>query len=214
MAVHTSRATADGKMRIVCLFEPTDADTKLTEASIAVFDEKGTARTQNVGATDLKQSPVIVPMTAPGPGTYRVRLAAKDASGAVGTLDDVVTIEAPDKGAVSVSELVLGTAGQAGVAPRLQFTAEQTAFGVVEIFGAPKTANVTAVFELAASETSPALATLPGTVQAVRDDLRMASMQFPIERMPAGDVVVRAKVTVDGKVLDTVRVKTLRKVEK
>ena len=143
-----------------------------------------------------------------------MRLAARDASGAAGTVDAIVRILPRVAGTVTVSELVLGTEGATGFVPRLQYGSEPVAIGMVEIYGAMKTATVTASFELAAAETSPALVTLPGTVQAVRDDLRVASMQVPIAQMPGGDVVVRAKITVDGKLLDAVRVKTLRKVER
>jgi hypothetical protein len=141
-------------------------------------------------------------------------VAVRDASGAAGTVDHGITVDPPNKAAVTLGALVLGTETKSGFMPLLQFTSEPAALGVVEIYGAPKAANVTAVFELAASETSRALAVLPGTVQAVRDDLRMALMTFQIKDMPPGDVVVRAVVSVDGKPLDARPTRTLRKVEK
>ena len=158
--------------------------------------------------------PVIVPLNAPQPGTYRLRLAAKDTWGAVGTIDADIKIETPDKATVKLGALVLGKGGRSGFSPLLQFTSEQVAFGAVEIYGAPKAATVAAVFELAASETSPALATLPGNVQSIRDDVRIASMAFPVQQMPPGDVVVRALVSVDGTALEIKPTRTLRKVAK
>ena len=214
-AVHTSRASADGRLKVVCIFEPSEPGTSLAEAGIALFDDKGTPRAQWTGQRDgLKETPVIVPLNAPAPGTYRLRVAVRDASGAAGTVDHGITVDPPNKAAVTLGALVLGTETKSGFMPLLQFTSEPAALGVVEIYGAPKTATLTAVFELAASETSRALAVLPGTVQAVRDDLRMALMTFQIKDMPPGDVVVRAVVSVDGKPLDARPTRTLRKVQK
>jgi hypothetical protein len=99
-------------------------------------------------------------------------------------------------------------------APRLLFVDEKVATAVVEIFGVSKAANVTAAFEFAESEEGPAAATLPGTVQAPRDDLRIAFVQLPVAQMPAGDFVVRAVITVDGKPLAARPFHTLRKVER
>jgi len=214
-AVHTSRVSADGRLKVVCIFEPSEPGASLAEAGIALFDDKGTPRAQWTGQRDgLKETPVVVPLNAPALGTYRLRVAVRDASGAVGTVDHQITVDPPNTGAVTLGALVLGTERKSGFMPLLQFVSEPVALGVVEIYGAPKAANVTAVFELAASETSRALAVLPGTVQAVRDDLRMASMTFPIKDMPPGDVVVRAVVSVDGKPLDARPTRTLRKVQK
>lgn len=214
-AVYTSRASADGRLRVVCIFEPSDEPTHLTDAAVALFDDKGTARAQWTGqASDLKGTPVIVPLNAPAPGTYRLRVAAKDASGAGGTVDHDINVDRPNKSAVSLGALMLGTQTSTGFTPRLQFVSESVAIGVVEIYGAPKTATVAAVFELAGSETGPALAALRGSVEALRDDLRMASIAFPIGPMPPGDVVVRAVVSVDGQAIDARPTRTLRKVER
>ena len=213
--VYTSSASQDGRLRVVCVFEPSDESMRLTDAAVALFDDKGTARAQWTGrGSDLKATPVIVPLNAPAPGTYRMRVAAKDASGAGGTVDHDIKVDRPTKGAVSLGALLLGTQTPAGFTPRLQFVSESVAIAAVEIYGAPKTATVAAVFELAGSETGPALAVRPGTVQAMRDDLRMASMMFPIGPMPPGDVVVRAVVSVDGQAIDVRPARTLRKIQR
>ncbi len=214
-SVHVWRASSDGRPLVRCVFDSLDPDIPLAEAGIAIFDDKGAAKAQwTAQKDDLKNMPVVAALNAPAPGTYRLRLAVKDTWGAVGTLDHDVRIEAPPKGVVTLGVLVLGGAGKTGFSPLLQFKAEPAAFGAVEIYGAPKTANVTAVFELAASEKGPALGKLPGRVETMRDGLRVASMQFPIEQMPPGDVVVRAVITVDGKTLDKTPTGTLRKVAK
>ena len=73
---------------------------------------------------------------------------------------------------------------------------------------------MTVKFEFAASEEGEAAATLPGTVQAPRDDFRIAFVQLPVAQMPAGDFVVRAVIAVDGKPLEAKPFHTLRKVER
>lgn len=210
--IYTSRAFPDGKQKVVCVIEPSDPGVQLAEAGIALFDVNGTARAQwTAQAADLKQMPMIAQMSVP-PGSYRVRIAATDSSGTVGTLDQQLAIEAAPPTIPALGPLILGTLGRDGFRPRLQFTDEPVANGAVEIYGTPKAANVAAVFELAASESGPALAVLPGKVQAVREDVRVAVMTFPIKDMPPGDVVVRALVSVDGNALAVTPTRTLRKV--
>lgn len=211
--IYTSRTPLAGKVSMVCAFDSSDPSAKITEASVILFDTTGKARAQWIGQpAAFKAQPIVAMFTAPGPGTYRMRLAAIDASGAVGTINEDVRIEAASPGTPLTSALVLGTQGATGFAPRLLFVDEKVATAVVEIFGVSKAANVTASFEFAESEEGPAAATLPGTVQAPRDDFRIAFVQLPVEQMPAGDFVVRAVITVDGKPLEAKPSHTLRKV--
>jgi hypothetical protein len=213
--VHTSRATQDGKLRVFCVFDSSDPSVKFAEASVAMFDNTGKPRAQWTALpAGLKGSPIVAAFIAPGPGTYRLRLAAIDASGAPGTLDEEVRIEADTPGTVKTSALVLGTQGAAGFARRLQFVDEQVAIAMVEIYGAPKTATVDVMFEVAASEEGAAKGSLAGTVSSPRDDLRTAFVSFPIAQVSAGDFVIRAVITVDGQPLATKPAHTLRKVER
>ena len=213
--VHTSRASQDGKLRVVCVFDSSDPEAKIAEAGAVLFDTSGKARVQWAAQpADLKGAPVVAAFTAPGPGNYRMRLAAVDASGAAGTINEDVRVAAPSPGAPLVSALVLGTKAGAGFAPRLQFVDEPVAIAMVEVFGVSKATNVEAKFEFAAFEDGPALGSLAGMVQTPRDDLRMAFVSFPISQMPAGDFVVRAVIGVDGKPLEAKPFHTLRKVER
>jgi hypothetical protein len=212
--VYTSRTPQPGKVSVVCAFDSSDPSAKIVEASVVLFDSKGKAGAQWTGQpAAFKASPVVAMFAAPGPGTYRMRLAAIDASGAVGTINEDVRIEPASPGTPLTSALVLGMQNSAGqFAPRLLFVDEKVAMAVVEVFGVSKAANVTAAFEFAESEEGPAAATLPGTVQAPRDDLRIAFVQLPVAQMPEGDFVVRAVITVDGKPLAAKPSHTLRKV--
>jgi len=211
--IHTSHASTDGKLRVVCVFDSNDPSAKIAEASAALFDDTGKPRTQWSGQpAAFKKSPVMATLTAPGPGTYRMRLAALDASGAAGTLDEEVRVEAASPGSAVTSALVLGTKDGPGFAPRLEFVNEPVAIAMVEIFGVTKATAVEATFEFALSEDSPARGSIPGTVESPRDDLRIAHVSFPVAQMSAGDVVVRAVITVDGKPLAAKPFHTLRKV--
>jgi hypothetical protein len=211
--IYTSRAAQAGKVSVVCAFDSSDPSAKIVEASVVLFDSKGKAGAQWTGQpAAFKAQPVVAMFAAPGPGTYRMRLAAVDASGAAGTINEDVRIEEVSPGTPLTSALVLGTQSAAGFAPRLLFVNEKMATAVVEIFGVSKAANVTAKFEFADSEDGPAAATLPGTVQAPRDDFRIAFVQIPVAQMPAGDFVVRAVIAVDGQPIAAKPLHTLRKV--
>jgi hypothetical protein len=64
--------------------------------------------------------------------------------------------------------------------------------------------------ELSLSEDGPALLAMPAAVAETKDDSRrFVTAALPIGSLPAGDYVVRAIVTVDGKQARTFR--TLRK---
>jgi hypothetical protein len=211
--VNVSRMVQGGKVSVVCTFDSSDPAAKIAEGSVILFDTTGRARAQWTGkSAAFKASPVVATFTAPGPGTYRMRLVAIDSAGAVGTIQDDVRVEAVSQGTPQTSALLLGMQSESGFTPRLQFVDEQVATAVVEIYGVPKTADVTARFEFAESEEGPAAAALPGTVQSQGDDLRIALVQLPVARMPPGDLVVRAVITVNGQELATKPFHTLRKV--
>jgi hypothetical protein len=211
--VYTSRMVQAGKMTVVCAFDLDDPSAKLAEASVILFDTTGKAKAQWTGQpAAFKANPVVAMFAAPGPGTYRMRLAAIDASGAAGTIDEDVRVEAVSPGSAQASALVLGTQDSRGFAPRLEFADEKVATAAVEIYGVSKPSVVEAKFEFAATEDGPAAAALPGTVQAAGDDVRTAFVSFPIAQMPAGDFVVRAVITVDGQPLAAKPIHTMRKV--
>jgi hypothetical protein len=213
--IYTSRAAQAGKVSMVCAFDSSDPAARIAEASVILFDPTGKSRAQWTGQPAAFKARTIVAMfAAPGPGTYRMRLAAVDSTGAAGTINEDVRIEAVSPGTPQVSALVLGTQGATGFAPRLLFVDEKMATAVVEISGVTKASDVTAKFEFAASEEGEAAATLPGTVQAPRDDFRIAFVQLPVAQMPGGDIVVRALITVDGQPLAAKPFHTLRKVER
>ena len=210
---YTSRLSPDGRLRVIVVFEPGDPSLRLAEAAVALFDGSGKARAQwTAQPAELKQTPVIAALNGPAPGSYRVRVAAVDASGDGGTVDQDITVNAGKQETASVGDVVLGAQAANSFAPRLQFVSEPAAVALVEVLGPPKTAKVSAIFELAGSEDGPAVATLQGTVPAPREGLWTAFVVLPIGPMPPGDLVVRAVVSVDGQPLAARPFRTLRKV--
>jgi hypothetical protein len=214
-SVRSSRASEDGKPKVVCVFEPSDPSQQLTAAAVALFDAKGLARAQWTGQPNaLRRMPVMAALNAPPAGTYRLRVAATSAGNLGGTIDQDITIEPVTRGTISVGALTLGVQGDGVFLPRLQFTAEPVAYALVEIYDAPKTANLAVAFEIAGSADGPAAGVVDGTLQAPREDLRLASAGLPVGRMTPGEVVIRAVITVDGKPLAVRPTGTLRKVER
>ena len=211
-ASFASRADADGKVRLVVLLEAEDPATKLTAASIGLYDPKGRLTRWTAEASDLSARPIVAGIIVT-PGTYRMRVAATSPA-AAGTVDTEARAELSDAGRLTMSALLLGVSGQAGFAPRLQFSASDPgAYGYLEVYQVPKNGAVTASFELAATADGPALAdhNVPLT-PGPRDDVRIAFSGFAIESMPPGDLVMRAIVSLDGKPVGRA-VRTLRKVK-
>ena len=205
-----SRADADGKVRLVVLFEPQDPATKLTAASIGLYDAKGRLTRWTAEPADLAGRPAVAGIIVT-PGTYRMRVAASSGA-AVGAVDTEVRAELPEAGSVTTSALLVGVSGPNGFIPRMQFSAsDQGAFGYLEIYQVPKNAVLTVRLELAATADGPALAgdDVPLT-PGPRDDVRIAFSGFAIDGMPPGDIVMRAIVSIDGKSVGRA-LRTLRK---
>jgi hypothetical protein len=183
----------------VVLFEPEQPATKLTAASIGLYDAKGRLTRWTAEAEDLEGRPALAGIIIP-PGTYRMRVAAT-AGAAGGAVDSEVRAELPAAGQMTTSALLLGVSGANGFSPRLQFSpADQGAFGYLEVYQVAKNAAVTVAFELAAAAEGPALAheEVP-LVPGPRDDVRVAFRGFAIDGMAPGDIVMRAIVSLEGK---------------
>jgi hypothetical protein len=215
-AGYAFRRTGDTKLNVLALLEPFDPATVVTEAMAGLFDAQGKLAGQWVAqGADLKRRPLSGGMVVP-PGTYRLRAAVVDSSGRGGTVDEQLRVGLLETGAVRASALVFRTLDKDGLgAFRLQFTNEPAAVAYVEIYGVPKTAAVTATFELAASESGPAIITLPGTVQPLGkdEDARVVLVGIQVGQFPPGDIVVRAVINVDGQPLPVKPFRTLRKAQ-
>ena len=138
------------------------------------------------------------------PGRYRLRMAATDATGRAGSADYDVVAELLPAGGLTMSALVLGLS-RGGFRPMLTFGAEPAALAYLELYGATA-APPTVTVELSLSADGPALLTMPAAVADTKDESRrFATAALPIGSLPAGDYVVRAIVSVDGKQARTYR---------
>ena len=212
VTAYTSRTTGNDEVTIAALFEGVDTNAVLSAASVGLFDGKGTLKKQwSAQAGELSKRPVVAALTAP-PGTYRLRVAAVDGAGRAGTADYELNAEIPRADPLKLSALVLGTQQPGGgFAPRLDFTGEPVAIGMVEIYGVPKGGAVTVELDVAASANGAPLANAPTTVTPGRtEDMRIAFGGFSIATLEPGDYQMRAVVSLDGKPVGKV-VRTLRK---
>ena len=212
VTAYTSRTAGSDEVTIAALFEGVEADAALSAASIGLFDEKGTLKKQwSAQSGELSKRPVMAALTAP-PGTYRLRVAAVDASGRAGTADYELNAELPRADPLELSALLLGTQQQGGgLAPRLEFSNEPVAIGYLEIYGVPKGAAVTVGLDVATTANGAPLANAQTTVNSGRsDDMRIAFGGFSIATLEPGDYQMRAIVSLDGKPVGKV-VRTLRK---
>ena len=203
--------TDDGKIRLVVVFESSDPEAKLSGAAIGLYDAKGRLTRWSAEKTDLGRSPVTAGIIVSA-GNYRMRVAAVDAAGRAGTVDTDVSANVVDAPPVKLSGMVLGVSDASGTfSPRLQFSGEPGAFGYLEIYNVPKGATVKVVQEIAPTADGEALASneVPLTAGAT-DDARVAYSGFAIEKLPPGDVVMRALVTVNGTLVGRA-MRTLRK---
>lgn len=197
-AVFVSRDESADKVRIAVMLEPADAARSLKAAAVGLYDEKDKLVVQATAEPpDLARTPPMIGTVAK-PGSYRMRVAATDASGAGGTVDTQIDAALEGTGAVKLSSLVLGSIIDGAFAGKLQFFDEPSAVAYVEIYGATK-GILSATLELADSEDGPAA--ISGAMKILGgpgDDRRIAMASIPLASFPTGDMVVRAIVSVDG----------------
>jgi hypothetical protein len=210
-AAYTSRTSGSDEVKVVALFEGLDPAVAITAASVGLFDQKNTLMKQwSAEAADLAKRPVMAALAAP-PGAYRLRVAAIDASGRAGSTDYDIAAEVVRADPLKMSALVLGSQQGGGFVPRLEFSNEPIAIGLLEIYGVPKGGTVTVDLDVVASPEAAPLAAAQTTVsQGATDDMRVAFGGFSIAELAPGDYLMRAIVSLDGKPVGRV-VRTLRK---
>ncbi|MEI6667453.1 MAG: hypothetical protein WCP29_04790 [Acidobacteriota bacterium] len=207
-----ARDASDRDLKLVVLFEPFEFNVPFASAAVGLFDEKSKLVAQwTAQPADLASLPVMSGFSVK-PGSYRMRVAATDGAGRAGTVDQDVTVALERGNApVQMSALVLGAPLGQAFAPRLLFETEASALGYFEVYGTPKTANVTATIDIAASASGPGFATAPAKVGAPGNDGRRVVLgEIPIAALRPGDHLVRVTISVDGKPVGRV-VRTLRK---
>jgi VWFA-related protein len=202
----------DGKLKIVIYAETIDPAVKITAAAAGLFDSQDRlVDIWNAAESDLGGNTLLA-ARAVDPGKYRLRLAARDASGRAGTADYEVTAELVTAGSLKLSSMVLGLARDKFV-PRLQFSTEPVATAYLELYGGTPGDRISAIVEVAQNVDSPAMVSTPLIIEASSEDGRyLATGAVPIGALPAGDFVVRAVVGIEGQPSGRV-LRTLRKVK-
>lgn len=210
----SSRSANGTAIDVIGWFEPLDASVTVMSAAAALIDDNGNA--QAYWESDARQPitswPMAIGLTV-RPGTYRLRLAAIDANGRTGLIDEKITAEMRPAGPLTLGGLVLGVVRATGFAARLQFSTEAAAVAYVELCGTITDAmQVSAVFEVARTTDGPAMTTVNATAAATNQDGKLAlTGTIPVGALAPGDYVIRAVVTVQGQGSGRV-VRTLRKV--
>jgi hypothetical protein len=210
-AAFLSKGSKENELKVMVLFEPDEPGTKLNAATIMFFDDKGTGRAQwNAQGNDLQGAPVLAASVVPT-GTYRVRVAATDATGRGGTTDIDLHAQLTDAGPLKLGSIILGTDPKS---PKLQFAAtDKQVIGFLQIYGAAKDMNIAVRYEIRESETAQPLGTMDGNplpVQGGPEDERMFWGGFGLEPLAPGDYLMRAVVSVNGKEVGAAS-RTLRK---
>lgn len=208
----TSREAGRGDVRVVVMFDSPDPAAVINDALVGLFDESGRMVASRVlKADELQGDPVVTALSVPA-GTYRVRVAAAEASGRGGTADFTLDAGLAVAGSLQLSDLVLGLSRNGQFQPRLEFGPEASAMAHLEIYGGREGTQVGVMFEVARTMNGPALVTMPGAFAATTEaDRFLVTAAIPIGALPAGDYVVRATVAAENQAGGRV-VRPLRKV--
>lgn len=212
VAGYSSREPGARDVRVVVLFDSPDPAAALNDAIVGLFSEDGRLVASRVmPAVELVGSSVTTALTVP-PGTYRLRVAASEASGRGGSADFMLDAGLVSAGALTLSDLVLGLSRDGQFQPRLEFGAEATAMAHLEIYGGREGVRVGVMFEIARTMNGPAIVTMPGAFAATNESDRfLVTAAIPIGALPPGDFVVRATVAAQDQAGGRV-VRPLRKV--
>jgi hypothetical protein len=212
VGVVSRQGTAD--LKLMTVFEPDDPTLKLTAAAVGLLDEKGTTvKSQwTARSEELQRYPVLAALPL-APGKHKVRVAASTSS-SEGTVDFEIDAALQDAPPVKFGGMMLGLTGDKGFVPKLQFgSADKMAVGVAEVYGVAKGTSLTVQFEMAEAAAAQPLGSASGNVQnGPGDDTRTVIGGFEIGTLQPGDYVMRAIVSIDGKVAGTIS-RTLRKVQ-
>lgn len=210
-ATASPSGNANGAVNVIGWFEPTDASVKVMTAAAALIDENGNAQAywQSEPNQPLTTWPTAIGLTVK-PGTYRLRIAAIDANGRTGLIDDKVEAALQPAGPLHLSGLVLGLSRAGGFTPQMQFSTEASAIAYIEMYGGTEGMQVSVVFEVARTTDGPAIMNVGGAVAATKEDGKfVVTCAIPVGALTPGDYAIRAVVTVagqgSGRVLRTLR---------
>ena len=197
-AAYASRNTGDNKIKILAMFEPIDGTSKLSAAMIGMFDKAGKLQAQWTAQGSDLNSPMVIAGLLVEPGTYRLRVAATDATGRSGAVDSDVSAAIVSAGPIHLGDLVLGKMGAQSPVPAMQFTTEAEAIAMIELYGRPA-GPLTAFVEITTGGAGEPLAAVPLQPSATSDpDRFVLSAKLPIGALKPGDYLARAVVGLQG----------------
>lgn len=207
-AAYSSRNPGDAKIRVLALFEPVEPGTKLTAAMVGLFDQNGKLTAQwTAQASDLANPTAMAALITPA-GSYRMRVAATDASGKSGAVDAQISLGLVAAGPIQLGDLVLGKVVQGNPVPALQFSSEEEAIAIVELYGRP--AGPLKMYAELLGAGDPVQVPLAPAATSEQDKFLLTA-KIPVGTLKPGDYTVRAIVAVEGQPEATVT-RTLRKV--
>jgi hypothetical protein len=208
---YSSRGALD-KMNVLVIAEPVDPTVKITAMRVGFFDQAGQG--SSTDAPQIATYPITTALPL-GVGPYRIRVAATDASGKSGAVDIPVDTTLTPAGPLKLGGLLLGAPTPTGsLKPQVVFSTEEKVLAYLEMYG-QITGNISAKFELAKSDTGPAITTLPpaGGGPTNEPDKFQINGDIPIAKLEPGDYVIRVLVQLEGQPEGRV-LRTFRKVAK
>lgn len=212
VAGFSSREPGSRDVRVVALFDSPDPAASLQDAIVGLYNGEGRLVASRVlPASELIGNTLATALVVP-PGTYRLRVAAAEASGRGGTADVTLDAGLVSAGTLMLSDLVLGLSRDGQFQPQLEFGGEASAMAHLDIYGGRPGAAVGVMFEVARTVNGPAIVTLPGAFAATTEaDRFLVTAAIPIGSLPPGDYVVRATVAAQDQAAGRV-VRPFRKV--
>lgn len=196
--VFTSRGAAD-KTTALVFTEAVDPATKITALSVGYFDQNGQGGSVAAKDDQLKAATIAMPMVL-GPGNYRIRVAATDASGKAGAVDINVDTALTEAGPFKMSSMLLGAATESGMKPKLQFENEEVLQAMFEMYGIPsQTAKMRVGFELTGPDIAKPQTFRPtGMMPSNEPDKFSIFGEVNISKLPPGDYLITAIVQQEG----------------
>ena len=200
-------------VRVAVALETVETSASLTAAAFALIDPQGRVAAEwfeegtNVVSRPLLSAVVVKP------DHYRLRVAAVDTAGRRGAVDYEFAATLVEAAPLKIGPLLLGDSANGRFGVQLQIAASApTLTAYTEIYGdMPLKTPMAVAFEIAATADGDALITTRGSLLVTADaDRRVATAVLPIDKLAAGDYIVRAVVSFDGKTVGRA-VRTLRK---
>ncbi len=203
VATYAMPDRAGKRVRVLSTAEVSEARGGVTLGYL-LEDKKG--KVVSSGVQRAPDSPrgvlTIVSTMLVDPGTYTLRLAARDRSGRRGSVVHAVKAALVSAGGLEMSDLMLGgLSAETGFRPSPRSLAENGRLTAhIELQGkeAERVKKAGISLEIAEMEGGPALVSVP--MPSVEDaGQRAAQVTLGLSILPPGDYVARATVSVDGK---------------